>query len=103
MRTYEAVFIYPSGEAGVAAGKELVTQEFQNLNVKVLEEEDMHDRNLAYEVGGQERGHYWLYKIEAEPETITNLDRSLRIKQGILKYQFFKEDSRLRQKRPQAG
>jgi ribosomal protein S6 len=102
MRRYEAVFIYPPGEAAVAAGKQVVAQEFAGHSgqLNLIEEEDMHERSLAYEVKGSERGHYFLYTIEAEAEAINAVDKALKIKPEVLKFTFFREDSRLRQKRP---
>ena len=99
MRKYEAVFVYPPGEAALAAGKQTVAEEFGNQKVNVLSEEDMHERDLAYEIKGNGRGHYILYNVEAEPEAVSAIDKSLKIKPEILKFTFFREDPRLRQKR----
>jgi small subunit ribosomal protein S6 len=99
VRTYEAVFVYPPGDAALATGKQVVAEEFGNQNVTVLGEEDMHERDLAYEIKGNERGHYVLYTVEAEPEVVGAIDKTLKIKPEILKFTFFREDPRLRQKR----
>ncbi len=41
MRKYEAVFIYPAGDGALATGKQVVTQEFKNAKVTILDEKDM--------------------------------------------------------------
>ena len=100
MHTYDAVFIYPSGADKLAAGKDAVAQEFANAGVKVLAEEDMAERDLAYHIQGSDRGHYILYNVEAPDEAIGTLHRVLRIKPGILRFQFYRQDPRLRQPKP---
>lgn len=103
MYKYEAVFIYPAGAEKLAAGKEAVAQEFASAGVKVLGEEDMAERDLAYPVQGSDRGHYILYNIEAPDQAVGTLERSLRIKPGILRFHFYRHDPKMRQpKTPKA-
>jgi small subunit ribosomal protein S6 len=101
--TYEAVFIYPSGADKLAAGKEAVAQEFAGAGIKVLSEEDMAERDLAYPIQGSDRGHYILYNVEAPDQAIGSLERVLRIKQGILRFHFYRQDPRMRQAKPAAA
>lgn len=96
MHKYEAVFIYLSGADKMAAGKEAVAQEFASAGVTVLGEEDMAERDLAYAVQGSDRGHYILYNIEAPDQAITNLEKILRIKPGILRFHFYRHDPKIR-------
>ena len=99
MRKYEAVFVYPAGDVALTAGKSLVTEEFKNLDVRVVSEEDMHERELAYELKGATRGHYVLYNVEAEPDAISALDRTMKIRSEVLKFHCFRHEPRLRQSR----
>jgi small subunit ribosomal protein S6 len=101
--TYEAVFIYPPGADKLAAGKETVAQEFATAGLKVLSEEDMAERDLAYPVQGSDRGHYILYNVEAPDQAIGNLERLLRIKPGILRFHFYRQDLRIRQPKAAAA
>ena len=103
MYTYEAVFIYPSGADKLVSGKEAVAQEFATAGVKVLSEEDMAERDLAYPIQGSDRGHYILYNVEAPDQAIGNLERVLRIKPGILRFHFYRQDLRIRQPKAAAA
>jgi small subunit ribosomal protein S6 len=95
--TYEAVFIYPSAVDKMAAGKETVAQEFATAGIKVLSEEDMAERDLAYPIQGNDRGHYILYNIEAPDLAVGAIAKTLRIKPGILRFHFYRQNNKLRQ------
>lgn len=92
MKKYEAMFIFPAREEEYTQGKEFVKGIFQNNNVTIAKEEDMGERQLAYQVKKQERGHYYLFETEMEPSIITDLDKALRIRNDILKYLFVKQE-----------
>ncbi len=92
-RNYEAVFIYQIGEGSLSEGKTFVTSEFQNNGLKVLHENDMGERNLAYEIKKNERGHYIRYDLEASSDLIQQIDRSLKLRPEILKYIFFRKEN----------
>ena len=91
-RIYEAVFIYRIGEGSLSQGKTHVTTEFQNIGLKVLNENDMGERSLAYEIKKNDRGHYIRYDVEASPDMIQQAERALKLKPEILKYIFFRKE-----------
>lgn len=87
MNKYESIIIInPSvEEQGV---KELI-QRFTDLineNGKVESVEDMGKRKLAYEVKKNKEGTYVLYTFEAEPDSITELERNYRITDEVIKF-----------------
>jgi small subunit ribosomal protein S6 len=92
VRLYEGVFIYRPGKEIVAAAKELTGQEFQNVGAKVLKEDDMGERTLAYEIKKNDRGHYIRYELESNPDSLLPLEKSLKLKPDILKFVFFRKD-----------
>ena len=92
-RNYEAVFIYRIGEGSLSEGKSHVATEFQNNGLSVVNENDMGERTLAYEIKKNERGHYIRYDLEASPDSIKQVDRSLKLRPEILKYMFFRKES----------
>ena len=69
-RQYDAVIIYPPDEEALSSVKTFVTDEFKSASVKILKEEDMGVKTLAYEIKKSDRGHYICYNIEADPGTI---------------------------------
>ncbi len=93
MRKYEAVFIFQAGADSFTAGKEQVSKEFENSGIKVLEEEDMGERVLAYEIKKANRGHYIRYELETNPDRLQPIEKSLKLKTEILKFVFFRKDT----------
>lgn len=92
MRKYDAVFIYPTDKDKMSACTEQIKAEFEKAGISIANEEDMGERRLAYPVKKHDRGHYFRYDIEAEPDTLKPLDKTLRLKSEILKYVFFKKE-----------
>ena len=90
LRQYDAVFIYPPGEEIFNTVKTFVAEEFKGSSVKILKEEDMGAKTLAYEIKKNDRGHYICYNIEAAPDAIRSLEKSLKLKQEILRFTFFR-------------
>ncbi len=47
---------------------------------------DWGNRKLAYPIKKQAEGHYYLLEYEAEPAIVSELERTLRITDGVLRY-----------------
>lgn len=86
MRTYEAVFIFRSEAEALAEGKEFVKNLFASSGCTIVKEEEMGNRELAYEVKNNKRGHYHVYEIEADPQALPTMDRAIKLRNEILKY-----------------
>lgn len=90
MRKYEGIFIFQPEDSLFTKGKEIVTNEFEKAGIKVNKEEDMGNRELAYEIKDQQRGHYMFYALDAEPESLIPLRKSLKLKVEVLKHMIFR-------------
>lgn len=91
MRNYEAVLIFkPEGEL-LAQGREFVKGLFADNSCKVIKEEEMGERNLAYEIKKNNKGFYICYQFESEPENIQAFDKALKLRGEILKYLFIRK------------
>jgi len=91
MRNYEAVLIFkPDGEL-LAQGREFVKGLFNDNGCKVVNEEEMGERDLAYEIKKNNRGFYVLYQFESEPENIQAFDKALKLRGEVLKYLFIRK------------
>ena len=86
VRAYEAVLIFRPESELLAAGREFVTNLFSSTGCKVLKEEQMGDRPLAYQIKKAKRGIYVFYELESEPQSIHALDKALKLRNEILKY-----------------
>lgn len=92
MNIYEVTFILRPEDEFLAAGKEFLKELFSKENCKVLKEEDMGSRQLAYDIKKNDRGHYLFFELEAEPDSISSLDKSLKLRSEILKYLFLRKE-----------
>jgi small subunit ribosomal protein S6 len=52
----------------------------------VEESHDWGNRKLAYPIKKQTDGHYFLLEYSAEPKAVSELERTLRIADGVLRY-----------------
>lgn len=92
MRTYELLTIYNTKANGYATGLEQVKAILAKRKAKIVKEDDMGDKELAYEVKGEGRGHYHLFTLELDPETIQVIDEDLKLNSIVLKFIFVKKE-----------
>jgi len=92
MRKYEATFIFLPEDEVFNTSKETVTKEMEKAGVKLLSTTDMGERELAYEIKKKSKGHYLLFEIESNPESLKPLYKTFKLQAGILKYLFVKKN-----------
>ena len=87
MRPYETIVVLRT-DLGEEAAK-LLTR-FENVIVSqggtIDEKRDWGVRDLAYLISKQKQGHYHLFEYQAEPNVVKELERNLRIVEGVLRY-----------------
>ena len=92
MTTYEMTYImYPEQER-FQKGKELVSSELKSCGAKIVKEDDLGERELAYLVKNETKGHYYYMEAEMESEKIVDLEKTLKLSSEILKYLFIRKD-----------
>ena len=57
MRKYELTAIFPAKEDVIKEGNEAVRAELAKHNATIVKEDDMNERELAYEIKKNKRGH----------------------------------------------
>lgn len=92
MRQYEVLCLFRADEEQFRSGVEEIRAEIARANAQVVKEDDMGQRTLAYEVKKQTQGHYYLFVVEMEPESVRELERQLRLKAGLLKHMVVRKD-----------
>lgn len=93
MRNYELLTVFNTKANGYATGLEQVKELLGKRKAKVVKEEDMGDKELAYDVKGEQRGHYHLFNLELDPQSIIKIDADLKLTSNVLKFLFVnKED-----------
>ena len=93
MNKYESVIIInPNLEA--ESTKALI-EKFSNLintDGNVVSVEELGKKKLAYEINKNKEGYYVVFKFEANPSLITELERVYRITDDIIKFIDVKEE-----------
>ncbi len=90
MYKYEATFIlHPSAEL-CEKGTVALKKEFETNGVKILKEENKGELDLSYPIKKNKRGRYFLFELEAPPQSLTAIEKALKIKSEILKYLFIR-------------
>jgi small subunit ribosomal protein S6 len=91
MRNYEAVLIFKPESELLVQGREFVKGLFADNGCNVINEEEMGEKDLAYEIKKNNKGFYLLYQFESEPENIQAFDKALKLRGEILKYLFIRK------------
>ncbi len=92
MRSYEFTAVFRVKEDNYSTGLKAVKDIFQKNGATIASEEDMGDRPLAYVVKKEERGHYHLLNVEADPAVILKIEEALKLTNQLLKYLFVKKE-----------
>jgi small subunit ribosomal protein S6 len=87
MRPYETLVVLRT-DLGEEAAKLLTRFEtvIANQGGSIDEKRDWGVRDLAYPISKQKQGHYHLLEYQAEPQTVKELERNLRIVEGVLRF-----------------
>ena len=93
MNKYESVIIInPNIEA---EGVKALVDKFSgliNANGNVISVEEIGKKKLAYEIKKNKEGNYIVFKFEANPNLISELERVYRITDEVIKFIVVKEE-----------
>ncbi|MGP1508086.1 MAG: 30S ribosomal protein S6 [Sphaerochaeta sp.] len=88
MRNYEFTIIFDANEEKTAKGMEFVTNALADAGAQIARQEDMGVKNLAYVIRKQDKGHYYYFELEAEPQSINAMSKEFLLQGEILKHLF---------------
>jgi len=93
MNKYESVVIINPNIEGEAV-KALITKisDLINTDGKVSSIEELGKKKLAYEIKKNKEGYYVVFKFEANPSLISELERVYRITDEVIKFIVIKEE-----------
>ena len=91
MRVYEAVFVFRPAEELYKQGVELIKNELNRVEAKIIKEDDIGARDLAYEVKKESRGHYHYFEAEIDPLKINDISKEIKLMDPVLKHLFVKK------------
>jgi len=87
MNKYEIMFIVRPDmeEAEIKKQAEEMKKVLTDKKVNILEEKQMGQRELAYEIKKLTTGYYYLYVVEATPDAVKEFNRVARINENLLR------------------
>jgi small subunit ribosomal protein S6 len=93
MRPYETLMVLRT-DLGEEAAKLMARFEgvITGQGGSIDENRDWGVRDLAYPIGKQRQGHYHLLEYQADPQTVKELERNLRIVEGVLRFVSVQQD-----------
>lgn len=88
MNKYEIMFIVRPDmeEAEIKKTAEEMKKVLTDKAAKALEEKQMGQRELAYEINKFKTGYYYLYVVEANADAVKEFDRVARINESLLRH-----------------
>ena len=92
MRKYELMVVFRTRENKYVTGVEAVKKVLEKRSATIESEEDRGDRELAYEIDNEQHGHYHLFNLDLNPESIVKLEDDLKLTDEILKYIFVRKE-----------
>ncbi len=94
MKKYEVMFIVKSTNEGdtIKNTAEFMKQTVSENGGKVVEFNELGEKKLAYSIKKEISGYYYVMTIEANNETIKELDRKAFINENILRHLIIKLD-----------
>jgi len=96
IRHYETMFIVKATltEEEIQAQINLVKENIEKNGGTIASVDDMGIRNLAYEIQKQKRGYYYVIYFTAPTESISELERTYKINESILRFIFVKSENK---------
>lgn len=97
VHTYEGMFILDSNRYARDAGglANHVKQILENHGATVKVSRLWEERRLAYAIGGQRKGTYWLTYFQTEATNIGKIERDCQLSENVLRALFLKIDERI--------
>ncbi len=91
MNTYEVICVLSTEEEKYNRLKEAVKANLNQSKGKIIKEEDMGERELAYPIKKHTRGHYQLFEVEMTPDIIPDIEKAFKLQADILRYLIVKK------------
>lgn len=91
MRKYELVTIFDVDVVSFDENKKFISDTLTNSSIKIENEQDMGQRELAYSIKDKKRGHYYLFNLETEQPDLIEVERAFKLHKGLLRYLFIRK------------
>lgn len=100
MQIYESIFIINPNisDDETAAVIKKMQDVVAKQNGEMLKFEDWGKKKLAYEIKKQKRGHYAFFQFKAAPNAVSELERTYKMTDSVIKFITVKLEKELRTK-----
>jgi small subunit ribosomal protein S6 len=92
MRPYELTVIFPTEEELYRQAKEAVSATLKAQGGEMVKEDELGERQLAYEIKGKMRGRYVLFVYRLMPDKLIAVEKVLKLEPNIMKYLFIRAE-----------
>ncbi len=86
MRPYELTVIFPTEEDLYRQAKEAVSNAIKQNDGEITKEEELGERQLAYEINGRMRGRYAVFFARLSPDKLGAIEKILKLERNVMKY-----------------
>ncbi len=93
MRQYELVSIFHPEEEAFRQGWQAARATLTAHGAEIVKEDDMGDRELAYEIKKKKRGHYVLFTMNIDQARIPEVEKVFKLDTTIMKYLFVRKEA----------
>lgn len=92
MRSYELTVILQTDEELYRKTKEIIAGTLKQQGAEIAKEEELGEKQLAYEVKGNKRGRYVIYFMKMAPDKVIAAEKVFKLDTNILKYLFVRAE-----------
>jgi len=85
-RNYEAVYIFDAGLEDAAITDRLSRHHGLLGSTQDIKLNHWGRRQLAYKIGRHETGYYTIAQFNADPKTLPEFERALKLDEGVIRY-----------------
>jgi small subunit ribosomal protein S6 len=78
--------IYDIDEKPLDETKIFVKDTFSSININIIDEKDIGNRELAYYINKKKRGYYYLFHFEADENKVNEINKAFKLYKGIMRY-----------------
>ena len=90
MYKYELIVIFDSDDKNFEEVKS-TTAEILTLNSSnIIEEKNIGQRNLAFPIKEKNKGHYFLFVVEIDPNNFKEIEKAFKLNKAILRHLFIR-------------
>jgi small subunit ribosomal protein S6 len=87
VRKYEYVYILDPQEENTKNAIEDIKMHYNEMGVRILKEEDMGKRRLAYEIDKKTDGYYYVTQIEIDDfSKLEDFEKEMRLSQDVIRF-----------------